>query len=183
MVKNKVNPRIIFIILLLIISGILIYFSTSNKDIKINYNFKENMNSPQIKLINNENKILNLGNITIKNEGILITKIKLKNILGCIEKQNVFLKYIDKKNDNSLNYYLGSNQNQYIEINSGEKKIIKINFDYFPQIYNEKGEINSKNYSGKKLYIYELKNKNNLDSYSFCQNSNLGEAFKIINIK
>lgn len=178
--SGKANTPIIHLFVLVIL--ILIFFAiigvaTMTNNVDIQYTFEDEI----VYGVEGGKYNYKLGEVVITNNGYLSSRVELKKITGCFfdnedYEDDVFLTY-----SNGQKYYYNDIRAYKVDVNSGENMNVKLQLDYLPLGINRKGDINiTKNATYYDLYLFEI--PESMNRYSFCENINKEDAFKIVKV-
>ncbi|NQZ85668.1 MAG: hypothetical protein HRU03_08170 [Nanoarchaeales archaeon] len=163
--KNKPvgKKHIIVLVILSLLFIIILFLSTALKDISQTYEFKENIETK------NFNSFM-IGTVIISNNGPITAKDNFKNLIGCVDGEEVYISYVNSDLDSINKYY-----QETFEISSKETENVKIYTDYFHEKLNKDDTLSQVN-----LSIYEL--GENTRGYNFCVGANKDTAISNIKI-
>lgn len=176
MTKSK-KPKIhliILVVLVIIFFGIIL-LATTTKDITTDYSFEDEIVYSKS---NFNNKI---GEVVVKNNGILGSRVKLKAIRACTFNKTIGARDIDIEYSGAHTNYLNNMREFMIDIGAKDEVTLKIRFNYFPvptQIDSKVAEnISIQTYN---LYLFEVDRNEN--KYDFCENTDKEDAFKVVKV-
>ncbi len=133
MKKNNFNKiYIIGLVLLVALFLALIALSTAFKNVSENYTFEENVN------INEVTQSSKIGEVTLRNDGVITSKINLKPYLGCVFLDDMeYDFYLDYVGANDV--YYGGYRQAYVELSVNEEKKLNIVMNSIRPYLLEKG--------------------------------------------
>lgn len=181
MAKKSNKNHLIALAVLLIMFFALLIFSTTNANVSINYNFKEEIELTTLPEYNNR---VNIGEVTINNNGFLPSKIKLKTYVLCFiseEKEDITYQLdIVGRTTSSENIFPPNYYSRFVEVSGNENLTLEI----IPQIYpyNIRTLINENNFNNKtvEMHIFEVEEAE--ETYNYCNGKNKIDAFKRVNV-
>ena len=182
---NK-NSILIIIIILTIIFFSLIFVSTSQKGITVNYTFKDEVTVNSI-----DNQLTStIGSVEIQNQAFLTKRVKLENYVLCLFNENIVDKTFEV-------YYSGDKTNRYqqdiflnyntrsIDISSNDKSQLDMKVNRY--IYDVLEDIKQYNLNNQTIDFYLFKTEETSDNYynyyNYCNQVNKENAIKTIKVK
>ena len=161
----------------------LLFLSSGNAQVQQKYEFKDSI---ILNYVPDYDDRVVIGEITLKNDGVLPAKVKLKRYVICqisdyFGDRTYILDYRGKTTENYndiFNGYFG----ECVEISAGEV----LNVDIVPQFsyYNLKTDIQRYDLNNRTLPFYLFEVEDETDSiYNYCNNANVDDALKIINVE
>lgn len=171
--KLKKHPKIHLYIagILIIIQIATMFLSISNKNIETQYTFKETIKAKQ------ESDII-IGNVTIKNNGLISSRAQLKNLKLCSFANDSNQEYEIYYSKADIFSYAYNERTTKIDISPKEK----ITANIYTNIYERTPYIEKpKEEKEIILYLFETKPEDET-YYSYCINANKENAIKTINL-
>ncbi len=182
MAKNTTHLVLILVLIVLFL-GIL-FASTANRSLEINYHFNEKIIVDFIPEYYSKNNI-ELGTLNIENNGLLPSKIKLKNYFICsfdpyFKNRHFELEYRGKIIKGSNDFLYDDYNSKYVEVLAGEK----INLAIIPRIYSHefRYDLNADTFLNKTFDFYLYESEEKYISWEICNDLSIDMAEKKIEI-
>lgn len=174
MVKDNKLKKILYSIAVLVIIFFALLILSSSANVEVKYSYQD-----EVTITNEYSYDNKIGELNLKNNGILPARIQLKSIRGCLFESEfgdneLFITYRGAM----ISYFNGYREYKY-DISSGEEKKVDIIVEYLPRkVIDNKDEIINQTTT---LYLFEV--EKGLDNYyNFCSNAVKEDAFKTITI-
>ncbi len=182
MTQNNITIHITLLVLLLVGFFGLMFLSTSNRSIETSYDFSKEIEVTSI----NYNSI-KIGELSVKNSGLIASKIPLQSYKGCIFETAEYNYGFDvgyAGSTTNYNDFTGYSPKQFVEVGGNEEKTYSMVLNgFYPNAkYDEKGvliiENKTKTYD---LYLFEVSSQD-YNYYEYCLNAEKANAVKTIKL-
>ena len=178
--KNNNKLHLIIISVLLIVFFIILLLSTLDSNLETNYKFSDNVN-----ISSEKSSQIKIGEVTIKNSGLLTTRASLNNYVGCnFESDSSYrrgyeVEYTGARTvSGKTDIFSYSRYNNKIDISRGDEVKLNIYLKAY-SLFPDKENYNS-NDKQKKIHIYLQNGEEGY--YSYCENVRPEDALRVITI-
>lgn len=181
MTENNIKIHIFLLIFFGMVFFGLMFLSTSNKNLETKYNFVK-----EVKITSN-NYNVKIGELFVKNSGIIAAKIPLDSYKGCVFETQDYTSGFDVTyagSTTNYNDFTGYSPKQFVEVDrKGEKTFTMTLNGFYPNSkYDDKGNVIllniTKNYD---LYLFKLSPAEN-NYYEYCLNAKKADAVHTIKL-
>lgn len=175
MVKDNKSKKILYSITVLIIIFFALLILSSSINVDTKYSYLDDITTTSDYSYDNT-----IGELTLKNNGILPARVELKSIRGCLFENDLGSNELYITYRGGMISYLNGYREYKYDLSSGEEKKVDITVEYLPRkAISKKDEVFNETTT---LYLFEI--EKGLDNYyNFCNNAIKEDAFKTITIK
>lgn len=183
--EKKNNMHLVIISILVIVFLVLLFLSSSQIGVSVNYGISQDIVANSI----NELENIEIGNVTIINDGMLSKRVKLRNYVICDFYDDYYnsraydINYRGQNITQSKGEVFSSSYygNERVDVNAKTEVDLLITVDNY--YYNYADVVKKNNLYGKiiSFYLYEM--PNGAYSYDYCLNAKKDDAINVINVK